>query len=67
MGVTLIANIISNWDAHILDKHWTEITHCLKLSLSDADSDVRALARQAYTNLQNLYPQRAEALFQVSI
>lgn len=66
MVIALISTIIKLWHQQNLEKHWTEIINCVKSCLSDADCDTRAIARQAYENLQSAYPQVAEALYQVS-
>lgn len=61
----LINDVIANWDASILEKHWPEIVQALKTGLYDADPDARAYARQTYETMQTVCPRRAEALLQV--
>lgn len=66
-AVSLIPDVISNWESHILEKHWPELTQMLKAGIYDADVEARAFARQAYEALQASYPQRAEFFYQVFI
>uniref|UniRef100_A0A914H0L9 Elongator complex protein 2 n=1 Tax=Globodera rostochiensis TaxID=31243 RepID=A0A914H0L9_GLORO len=63
MIITLVQLIITVWDVTILEKHFPELLHCIKLVLSDADPEARALARQTFESLQSLYPTKADALF----
>jgi CLIP-associating protein 1/2 len=61
----LIEIVISNWDAHALEKHWPEILPVLKAAVYDADEGVRKNSRQTYEVLQSLFPSIAEQLFNV--
>ncbi|KAL3118075.1 hypothetical protein niasHT_004878 [Heterodera trifolii] len=62
--ISMIQTIIAGWDVSILDKHFPELLQCVKLGLCDADSEVRATARQTFESLQALYPAKADMLFQ---
>ncbi|KAL3114366.1 hypothetical protein niasHT_013656 [Heterodera trifolii] len=62
--ISMVQTIIAGWDVSILDKHFPELLQCVKLGLCDADSEVRATARQTFESLQALYPAKADMLFQ---
>uniref|UniRef100_A0A914L5M7 TOG domain-containing protein n=1 Tax=Meloidogyne incognita TaxID=6306 RepID=A0A914L5M7_MELIC len=64
MSIELICIIINQWDPTLVEKHSGELTHSIKLALSDADSEARVIARQAFEGLQSNYPTKAEILFQ---
>uniref|UniRef100_A0A1I8B3D7 CLASP_N domain-containing protein n=1 Tax=Meloidogyne hapla TaxID=6305 RepID=A0A1I8B3D7_MELHA len=64
MSIELICTIINQWDPTLIEKHSGEVTHSIKLALSDADSEARMVARQAFESLQSNYPTKAEVLFQ---
>ncbi|KAI1731776.1 protein CLASP-2 [Ditylenchus destructor] len=61
---SLMAEIIGNWDASILEKSWPEIMSAVKSGINDADPEVRTYARKTFENLQANYPQRADFLYQ---
>lgn len=65
MSIELVCIIINNWDFSLVEKHSCELTNSIKLALSDADSEARLIARQSFESLQNIYPSKAELLFQV--
>lgn len=64
MSIALVAIIINHWESNIIDKHTVELIQSIKSALSDADQEARATARLAFENLQNLYPAKADTLFQ---
>uniref|UniRef100_A0A915LDD8 TOG domain-containing protein n=1 Tax=Meloidogyne javanica TaxID=6303 RepID=A0A915LDD8_MELJA len=64
MSIELICIIVNQWDPTLVEKHSGELTHSIKLALSDADSEARVVARQAFEGLQSNYPTKAEILFQ---
>ncbi|KAF7639554.1 hypothetical protein Mgra_00000884 [Meloidogyne graminicola] len=64
MSIELVCIIINNWDFSLVEKHSCELTNSIKLALSDADSEARLIARQSFESLQNIYPSKAELLFQ---
>ncbi|CAK5099726.1 unnamed protein product [Meloidogyne enterolobii] len=64
MSIELICIIVNQWDPTLVEKHSGELTHSIKLALSDADSEARVIARQAFEGLQSNYPTKAEILFQ---
>jgi hypothetical protein len=65
MAITMVAIIIHIWDNQMVERHAPELMQAVKTALSDADPEARALARQAFEHLQNQYPNKADALFQV--